>query len=95
MDNFDIRSILPMLQQFGISPDQLGPDRIEKLINISKFIKDPADITPEVSRQILEILGISTRGIQQPKKRKTAKIGRNELCVCGTGKKYKKCCGQT
>ena len=21
------------------------------------------------------------------------KIGRNELCLCGSGKKYKKCCG--
>ncbi|MEI6984764.1 MAG: SEC-C metal-binding domain-containing protein [Rhodospirillaceae bacterium] len=21
------------------------------------------------------------------------KIGRNELCSCGSGKKYKKCCG--
>jgi uncharacterized protein len=23
-----------------------------------------------------------------------AKVGRNELCPCGSGKKYKKCCGQ-
>jgi len=23
-----------------------------------------------------------------------AKIGRNELCPCGSGKKYKKCCGR-
>jgi len=22
------------------------------------------------------------------------KVGRNELCPCGSGKKYKKCCGQ-
>ena len=22
------------------------------------------------------------------------KIGRNELCLCGSGKKYKKCCGR-
>jgi uncharacterized protein YecA (UPF0149 family) len=22
------------------------------------------------------------------------KIGRNDLCPCGSGKKYKKCCGQ-
>ena len=21
------------------------------------------------------------------------KVGRNELCPCGSGKKYKKCCG--
>lgn len=25
---------------------------------------------------------------------KNTKIGRNELCTCGSGKKYKKCCGQ-
>ncbi len=24
----------------------------------------------------------------------TVKIGRNELCTCGSGKKYKKCCGK-
>jgi hypothetical protein len=28
------------------------------------------------------------------KKSKNSKIGRNELCACGSGKKYKKCCGQ-
>ena len=22
------------------------------------------------------------------------KVGRNDLCPCGSGKKYKKCCGQ-
>jgi preprotein translocase subunit SecA len=22
------------------------------------------------------------------------KIGRNDLCLCGSGKKYKKCCGK-
>jgi hypothetical protein len=25
--------------------------------------------------------------------KKTAKVGRNEQCPCGSGKKYKKCCG--
>ena len=27
-----------------------------------------------------------------PFKRKISKVGRNELCPCGSGKKYKKCC---
>lgn len=27
-----------------------------------------------------------------PKKRKTPKIGRNSICPCGSGKKYKNCC---
>jgi preprotein translocase subunit SecA len=26
--------------------------------------------------------------------RETPKVGRNDLCPCGSGKKYKKCCGQ-
>jgi uncharacterized protein len=26
-------------------------------------------------------------------RRSTAKIGRNDPCPCGSGKKYKKCCG--
>jgi len=26
-------------------------------------------------------------------KRDTSKIGRNDMCPCGSGKKYKKCCG--
>ena len=30
----------------------------------------------------------------QPVKRETRKVGRNEPCPCGSGKKYKKCCGK-
>ena len=29
----------------------------------------------------------------QPKKRAAKKVGRNDPCPCGSGKKYKKCCG--
>ena len=29
----------------------------------------------------------------QPKKRAEPKVGRNDPCPCGSGKKYKKCCG--
>ncbi|MBT4512568.1 MAG: hypothetical protein HOC20_10220 [Chloroflexi bacterium] len=28
-----------------------------------------------------------------PFKREQLKIGRNAPCTCGSGKKYKKCCG--
>jgi len=30
---------------------------------------------------------------QQPLKREAPKVGRNDPCPCGSGKKYKKCCG--
>jgi preprotein translocase subunit SecA len=33
-------------------------------------------------------------GASAPKKREKKKVGRNDPCPCGSGKKYKKCCGQ-
>lgn len=29
-----------------------------------------------------------------PTKRNGPKIGRNDPCICGNGKKFKKCCGK-
>jgi len=31
---------------------------------------------------------------QEPARRDADKVGRNDACPCGSGKKYKKCCGQ-
>ncbi len=31
-------------------------------------------------------------GCSQPAKKNGAKVGRNDPCLCGSGKKYKKCC---
>ena len=31
---------------------------------------------------------------QQPVRRETPKVGRNDPCPCGSGKKFKKCCGK-
>ncbi len=31
---------------------------------------------------------------QQPSQRQGEKVGRNDLCPCGSGKKYKRCCGK-
>lgn len=31
----------------------------------------------------------------RPQVRQTPKVGRNDACPCGSGKKYKKCCGRT
>ena len=30
----------------------------------------------------------------QPKTNKGGKVGRNDPCPCGSGKKYKNCCGK-
>ncbi|MEA3305379.1 MAG: SEC-C metal-binding domain-containing protein, partial [Candidatus Omnitrophota bacterium] len=33
-------------------------------------------------------------GQNAPFERKTPKVGRNDPCPCGSGKKYKRCCGK-
>ncbi|MHC4939643.1 MAG: SEC-C metal-binding domain-containing protein [Planctomycetota bacterium] len=35
----------------------------------------------------------STPETVEPIRRETPKVGRNDPCPCGSGKKYKKCCG--
>ena len=40
------------------------------------------------------VMSRGDEGRKQPQKRKGKKVGRNEPCPCGSGKKYKKCCGK-
>ncbi len=53
----------------------------------------------ELSPQREQEIQLSRGGSEEPSKpktvrRQTEKIGRNEPCPCGSGKKYKKCCGK-
>jgi len=43
-------------------------------------------------RKNKEINGFENTGKVVPFKRSAPKVGRNEPCPCGSGKKYKKCC---
>ena len=43
-----------------------------------------------VIRDLIETVHVEA----QQFKKKVGKIGRNEPCPCGSGKKYKKCCGR-
>jgi uncharacterized protein YecA (UPF0149 family) len=89
--NFDMNKILPILKSFGVNPEKLGPDKLERLQNIAGTISDPSQITPELSRQVLDILGINIRAKESPNIRIGKRIGRNDPCTCGSGIKYKKC----
>lgn len=93
-DQFDIRNALAILQQFGINPADIGPDKLEKLNSLGLKIQKPEDVTAEIAGQITDILGIKLNNVkQQPRKREGPKIGRNDKCSCNSGKKFKKCHG--
>jgi uncharacterized protein YecA (UPF0149 family) len=55
-----------------------------------------ADIVPALHAASIEFDAAQAPSpfsiLDQPYVRTTPKIGRNEPCPCGSGKKYKKCC---
>ena len=71
-----------------------------------EIIKDGSDDWEHTRKELLERLPVSVAAIYQfwlekrespsisePIIRKEHKVGRNEPCPCGSGKKFKKCCG--
>lgn len=69
----------------------------------------PKPIAPEKREDIIVHMGVGLVGAYRYFRRReahgrsavtlesgrlTSKLGRNELCPCGSGKKYKKCCGR-
>jgi preprotein translocase subunit SecA len=69
-------------------------DSVEKLCLVQIRREEEVQRIEEKQRQNY----IMSRGEDTPAaatiKRDTAKVGRNDPCPCGSGKKYKKCCGQ-
>jgi preprotein translocase subunit SecA len=59
-------------------------------------IEEPKKINHlrQPKEQQLQFSGAEGASKPKPVQRKTQKIGRNAPCPCGSGKKYKKCCGR-
>jgi hypothetical protein len=92
MNDSKMSDIIPLLRQFGISPEQLGPEKLNKLMEVTDKIKDPSQITPALSQELMRTLGVSARPPTIPKRSRGRKVGRNDPCPCNSGKKWKKCC---
>jgi len=51
------------------------------------------EVTPSSASTPIEGTAASDE-TRQPVKREAGKVGRNDPCPCGSGKKYKDCCGK-
>ena len=79
------------LHMFEEMIDAIQEETIRRLYSFR--IKSEAEIKRErVASGITEGFGGDGTVKRQP--RKVQKIGRNEPCPCGSGKKYKQCCGR-
>lgn len=80
--------------------------RLDIIIRIILFLKGLFTMNTELMNKMLdqelddkevEVLRSRLKGLMAkkvPYVRETPKIGRNEPCTCGSGKKYKHCCGK-
>lgn len=86
-------------EAFAMFQDMLANIRFDVVhsifhLNIEHFDEHEIEEKREKELDELNLVGAgqSTEG-GAPKQRAIDKIGRNEPCACGSGKKYKKCCG--
>ena len=68
-------------------------DDLTGLLNRNSFVGYLAEVKQEEPQQQM-FTNKDDSAVKQPKKRAEEKIGRNDPCPCGSGKKYKQCCGR-
>ena len=71
---------------------------INRIVSLEELL---ASMPQEMRHQTMEQFGIAEPEEEAPQEevhftfhRETPKVGRNDLCPCGSGRKYKKCCGK-
>ncbi|GAB6062609.1 preprotein translocase subunit SecA [Deferrisoma palaeochoriense] len=75
--------------------DRIEEDVLQKLFLIQIVREEEARELEQPSRPARMVLSHGSRpaAAQGPVRREGPRVGRNDPCPCGSGKKYKKCCG--
>lgn len=73
--------------------DQIRRDVVRHIfhLNIERFDERALEAKRERELEELNLLAGDAEVEQEPAQRESDKVGRNDLCPCGSGKKYKKC----
>ncbi len=81
-------------EMFAEMIERIKEDAIGQLFHVQVTREEEVDELDQQARQETEF--VLSRGQSEKQKPVVAgqKIGRNEPCPCGSGKKYKKCCGK-
>ncbi|MGD0657643.1 MAG: preprotein translocase subunit SecA [Syntrophorhabdales bacterium] len=70
--------------------DRVSQDTISKLFAIQPARHEDVEAAVRPEAPVI----FMNRGEEATREQKSSKIGRNDPCPCGSGKKYKKCCGK-
>jgi preprotein translocase subunit SecA len=66
-------------------------DTVRGLYNVSIVTEQQPQMEAAVKKEEM-FTNTDETTVKKPKQRSTAKVGRNDPCPCGSGKKYKNCC---
>jgi hypothetical protein len=72
----------------------LVSDTVKEMSWWACFHEEELPHKPETGASVIDADDLRWKDSNSGYKRTAAKIGRNDPCPCGSGKKYKKCCGQ-
>jgi preprotein translocase subunit SecA len=73
--------------------DRIREETLGTLSRIQLIRKRPQEETPQRQKRAMQLSHGDEVSAPTTVKREGKKIGRNAPCPCGSGKKYKKCCG--
>ncbi|UCF57694.1 MAG: SEC-C domain-containing protein, partial [Deltaproteobacteria bacterium] len=75
--------------------DRIREETLTTLSRVQLLRQRPAEDLPKKKKRAMHFSHGDDGGKPATVKREGKKIGRNAPCPCGSGKKYKKCCGAT
>jgi preprotein translocase subunit SecA len=83
------------LEMFQEMVEQIKGEILQMLFRIQVATQEETEDLQEAQQQPMFLShGESAAGSKRKPARRSAKVGRNQPCPCGSGKKYKKCCGR-
>ena len=77
---------------FGELMDRIREETLSTLFRI-QLMRRERDVMPKKQNKPIHLSHGDAGGTPATVRRKGKKIGRNDPCPCGSGKKFKKCCG--
>jgi preprotein translocase subunit SecA len=87
-------------EAYGLFMEMMGRIRqevIQKLFRVQLAREDDVERMEEAEQKRRRLVLSRAGGAEQapkPVTREEEKVGRNDPCPCGSGQKYKKCCGK-
>ena len=94
-----IKQVPEIMEAFLIFLESSGHinNGIELSVTVKKKSREFLKLMPQEKTSRKKTTAKATTSQKKPAKKKVpeAKAGRNDPCPCGSGKKYKKCCGKT